>query len=204
MSTILGIETAVGDGSVAILRGGRVLSSMTGVSRAESLILGIKSVLETAGLRSREIDKIAVSRGPGSFTGIRVGMATAKGLKRATGIECVGVSLFAAIAGSIPNARVTVIIAVGREQFGIQEFECIETKAKPLSQPFSVSQIELVRFLDKQNSRQILFCGAENDMTQFVRTLNVQVVDENLAVLVAMQSARPDFTEALEPIYLGK
>ena len=204
MSTILGIETAVGDGSVAIVKDGRVLSSMTGVSRAETLIPGIKSVLETADLRSLEIDKIAVSCGPGSFTGIRVGLATVKGLKRAIGLECVSVSLFAAIAGSVPGGTVTVVIAVGREHFGIQEFECMETKARPLSEPFSVSQTKLFHFLEMRGSQRILFCGAENDVIQLVRSSNVQVVDANLAVLVAMQSARPDFTEALKPIYLGK
>ena len=69
-----------------------------GKGHAERLIGVIESALERAGLAYADLDRIGVSIGPGSFTGVRVGVATARGLALALGIPAVGVNTLEALA----------------------------------------------------------------------------------------------------------
>lgn len=83
MALILCIETATTNCSVALSDGGRVLAEKSvneGYSHAEKLTLMIMDVLSDAGKTLAQTDAIAVSSGPGSYTGLRIGVSTAKGL----------------------------------------------------------------------------------------------------------------------------
>ena len=83
MITILQIETATQVCSAAISQNGKTIAlkeEMASNIHAGSLTLFIKSVMDTAGLKYEELDAIAVSKGPGSYTGLRIGVSTAKGL----------------------------------------------------------------------------------------------------------------------------
>jgi len=81
--TILQIETATQVCSAAISQDGKTIAlkeEMASNIHAGSLTLFIQSVMDTAGLKFSELDAIAVSKGPGSYTGLRIGVSTAKGL----------------------------------------------------------------------------------------------------------------------------
>ncbi|ALL07508.1 tRNA threonylcarbamoyladenosine biosynthesis protein TsaB [Pedobacter sp. PACM 27299] len=83
MITILQIETATQVCSAAISQDGKTIAlkeEMASNIHAGSLTLFIQSVMDTAGLKFSELDAIAVSKGPGSYTGLRIGVSTAKGL----------------------------------------------------------------------------------------------------------------------------
>jgi len=83
LSTILSIETATNICSVALSRNGQLLSLReSSVKNAHSSVLTIfiEESVTSAGIKTDEIDAIAVSEGPGSFTGLRIGVASAKGL----------------------------------------------------------------------------------------------------------------------------
>ena len=83
MSVILSIETATDVCSVCVSRDGKILSIREihkGKSHAEVLTSFISECAEEAKIDLQEIDAVAVSKGPGSFTGLRIGVATAKGL----------------------------------------------------------------------------------------------------------------------------
>jgi len=83
MTTILQIETATQVCSAAVSQNGKTIAlkeEMANNIHAGSLTLFIKSVMDTAGLKYEELDAIAVSKGPGSYTGLRIGVSTAKGL----------------------------------------------------------------------------------------------------------------------------
>lgn len=87
---ILAIETATGCGSVALTRGagpaGKVLAEMTlqpEVTHARRLLGSVAAVMAAAGVGWSELTAVAVSQGPGSFTGLRIGMAAAQGLAMA-------------------------------------------------------------------------------------------------------------------------
>jgi len=86
---MLTIETSTPAESVAVVEGDRVLAERrwtAGRGHAERLIGAVASVLQEAGTALDELDAIAVSIGPGRFTGLRVGLATAKGLAATSGV----------------------------------------------------------------------------------------------------------------------
>ena len=196
---VLGIESAVCDGSIAVLDGVDVLATFAGVSRAESIISGRDEVVAPAKLSLTNIDIIAVTRWPGSFTGIRIGMATAVGLARSIGKRCTGVSLFDAIAGQNSENDLSVAISIGRNQYGIQNFR---QDGYPLSEPISISGADLNDALNDRLSHRILVCGVEYDA--FSESANVEIVDQPLAILIARQGMRTDRQGSMQPIYLGK
>jgi tRNA threonylcarbamoyladenosine biosynthesis protein TsaB len=106
---ILAIETATGCGSVALTRGslqqGRVVVEAavhTELSHSRQLLASLAWVMQAAGVTWQEVEAVAVSLGPGSFTGLRIGLATAKGLVFATGKPLISVPSLAAVALSCP------------------------------------------------------------------------------------------------------
>jgi tRNA threonylcarbamoyladenosine biosynthesis protein TsaB len=102
-SRMLAFDTSADVTAVAVLEDDRVLvedSAASAERHAETLLPRIEQCLERAGIALSEIDVFAVGIGPGSFTGVRVGVATAKGLALATGKPLRGVVSLAALAGS--------------------------------------------------------------------------------------------------------
>nr|HID58029.1 tRNA (adenosine(37)-N6)-threonylcarbamoyltransferase complex dimerization subunit type 1 TsaB [Desulfobacterales bacterium] len=98
---ILGIDTASQTGSVALLDGetlvAEVLSDIP-ITHARRIMRSINCVLETAGIEIYQCDGFVVSIGPGSFTGLRIGLSTVKGLAIATGRPVWGISTLDALA----------------------------------------------------------------------------------------------------------
>lgn len=101
---ILSIETATACQSVALLRGDDVAASRSHRvegSHAKWIIPTMDAVLRSAGLTVRELDGLALSIGPGSFTGLRVGLATMLGLRAVTGVPLVAVPTLEAMAWNV-------------------------------------------------------------------------------------------------------
>jgi tRNA threonylcarbamoyladenosine biosynthesis protein TsaB len=99
--TILGIETATFCGGVALLSDDRLIGSLTLNSRethSGRLLAAIERLQAEAAIGLDRLDAIAVSIGPGSFTGVRIGLSSAKGLAAAHGLPLVGVSTLEALA----------------------------------------------------------------------------------------------------------
>src|SRR5260370_17614089 len=91
---LLAIETAGFRGSAAVGRGDRVLAAESLALRhghAEALLPMIERVMAAAGLRPSQLDAVAATIGPGGFTGIRVGLAAARGIALAVGARLVAV-----------------------------------------------------------------------------------------------------------------
>ena len=102
---VLDIDTAGVDCSAALYdsAAGRLLSEVTeeiGKGHAERLMAVINAALEKSGLRLDAVKRIAVVVGPGSFTGIRVGVAAARGFALALGVESVGVTTLEVLAAN--------------------------------------------------------------------------------------------------------
>src|SRR5437016_2738225 len=113
----LGIETSGTVGSVALVEDGRVLAEETfakGLRHGQALVPAIGRALAAAGVGKRDVDLFAVGTGPGSYTGLRVGIATAKTLAFALGKPLFGVPSFDAIARAIPPAlrRASIVVAI--------------------------------------------------------------------------------------------
>jgi tRNA threonylcarbamoyladenosine biosynthesis protein TsaB len=118
---ILAIETTDRSGSVAALDDDRVVAEIDldpTMRSAQSLAPGIASLLEHVGWNPREIRLVAVATGPGSFTGLRVGVTTAKLIAYATDAQVQGVNSLEAIAWQAPPevGDVWAVIDAQREQ----------------------------------------------------------------------------------------
>ena len=111
---ILALDTATRDGSVAHVDENRVIDERRGDaarSHAERLPGELVALAEAHGVSVRAIDLFAVAAGPGSFTGLRIGIATIQGLALATGKPVVAVSALEALAQSAGRAPGAVIAA---------------------------------------------------------------------------------------------
>lgn len=98
---ILAIESSATSASAAIVKDGKLLAEMfanVGLTHSVTLLPLIKSTVETALITVDDIDAVAAANGPGSFTGVRIGVATAKGIAQPTNKKCVPVSTLEAIA----------------------------------------------------------------------------------------------------------
>ena len=98
---ILGIETTGAFASAALIENDRVLGYVKGTDRfshLQNLMPQIESIVRESGVALKDIDVIAVSCGPGSFTGIRIGVSSARALSQVLGTPCVTVSSLEALA----------------------------------------------------------------------------------------------------------
>ncbi len=97
---VLGIETATPQLSVALVRDAEVIGELNlalGLKHCERLIIGVDSLLGELGLETGDLEGVAVSIGPGSFTGLRIGVAAAQGLATALGVPIAAVPTLLAL-----------------------------------------------------------------------------------------------------------
>jgi len=116
---ILGIETSVKIGSLALIEGSNLVARSdidTQMNHSARLIPVLNELLRTAGWRIGDLDGVGVGLGPGSFTGIRVGLATGEGIAFGASIPLVGVGSFQAMVrgSSAPDAQVITLLDGGR------------------------------------------------------------------------------------------
>ncbi len=108
---VLAVETSTLAGGVALLDGDRVAAEYlldVRATHSERLLPAIDRVLDDAGWRSVDVEGLAVAVGPGSFTGLRIGLATVKGLALALGVPVAAVPTLDAMAASLPHAALPV------------------------------------------------------------------------------------------------
>lgn len=105
MAYLLNIETATRNCSVSLAQDGRVLlvteMAEEGYSHAEKLHVYIESLLQESGIHVSDLSAVAVSKGPGSYTGLRIGVSTAKGLCYALGKPLLAIDTLAVLARQV-------------------------------------------------------------------------------------------------------
>jgi tRNA threonylcarbamoyladenosine biosynthesis protein TsaB len=137
------------DGAAAVLAGA-LERFKTG--HAERLLPMIEEVMQRAGVTFEAIDRIAVTAGPGTFTGTRIGVAAARALALATGIEVVGASSLAVMAEATlrelgplaPDAELVVAVDARRGQAYVQLFGDIATEPKSPPQLLTIENASRV------------------------------------------------------------
>lgn len=108
---VLALESSTLAGGCALLDGDRVLGEITlniSLTHSERLMAMVDRLLQDCGWTVRDLDGLAVSIGPGSFTGLRVGVATAKGLAFSLGVPVAPVPTLDALASTLPFADAPV------------------------------------------------------------------------------------------------
>ena len=126
---ILALETSAKAVSVAVVEDGAVLAAAyqnIGLTHSVTLMPLMDGMLHNAGLTVADMDLIAVAAGPGSFTGLRIGVSAAKGLAWALDLPCCGVSTLEAMVENVRMFEGTVICAMDarRQQIYNAVFDC--------------------------------------------------------------------------------
>ncbi len=157
---ILAIESAIGGGSISLIRNRSEISSRIGsssFSKAEDLLADIVILMESSGVGRQEIGLIAVSAGPGSFTGIRIGIATALGLRAGLDVPMSSVSALKAIAHSQRDGeKITVGLSVGRDAVCLQSFKKRTGKLAELEEPHTLSEPAFLSFATNAVDAQLV------------------------------------------------
>ena len=159
---ILAIDTATKSGSVAVLECGRIVGARyfdTGLEHSRRLFVEIDDLLGGCSQRqAADLDVVAVSVGPGSYTGLRIGLSAAKGLCLASGAALVTVSTLDAIAAGLPycNRSVCAMVRARSGEVCWALYDTTDGHPRSLSAP-RIDTVE--ELLQRLPSTPILLCG---------------------------------------------
>lgn len=213
---ILGIDTSTNVGSVAIYSDVKgtlgEISININKTHSENIMVMIDTLFQLTGTTINDIDKIAVSIGPGSFTGIRIGVAVAKGLASATNCKIVGINELDIIAGNSSNNDCFICpIIDARKERGYFSLFKYENNILKQTEEYEVG--ELKEFLEKTKNLKTLYLG---DGALKYKSLISEIAKENAlfaekslslpraSVLCELSIDKEDNLYTLEPIYLSK
>src|SRR5258706_2339117 len=159
----LAVESAICGCSISLIRAGSEIANWVGsanVSKAEDLLLNIDAMLTSTNIAASDIDLIAVSAGPGSFTGIRIGIATALGLKAGLGIEMSSESALKAMAFTQPDVGcIVAALPVGRNAVCLQSFRMSGGEVAALDEPRTITESGFLTFVQKDELDFLLHEG---------------------------------------------
>jgi tRNA threonylcarbamoyladenosine biosynthesis protein TsaB len=209
---VLAIDTALEACSAAVLdtdrKGGltsRSLPMMRG--HAEALMPLIASVMSAAGVEFFELDRIAVTVGPGSFTGLRVGVAAARGIALATGTPAVGLTTLAALAAPFFDADeskslLAVIDArhfhVYMQLFGPGGRTLVAPRLAPVRDAIRAAMASPTRVVGNA-AKLVEAAWPENER----RPLQVNAVRApDITWVARLGAATPDTSATIKPLYL--
>ena len=209
--TILCVETATRGASLAIWRDGELRAEWRGATdftASSDLLPRVADILRETEITLREVDLLAAVNGPGSFNGLRVGLAMIKGFAAALQIPTVGVPTLTAVAAALDSrARSLIIFPAGRDEYFWQIFESDENKRTEL-QNGKIALLEQY-LLDRTDLQIIAPLELHAPLEPLVRKFNfpLQQSPPNIAIgvgrLILRQIAASslDFDENLQINY---
>lgn len=145
---ILALDTSAVTASAAVMRDGVIAGSVSftnGLTHSQTIMPMVDYCLKGASVTADEIDLFAVSSGPGSFTGLRIGVGTVKGMAYACGKPCAGVSTLKALAFNIAptDAVVVPIMDARRSQVYCAAYRYLGSELSELYPPSAMGIDEL-------------------------------------------------------------
>ena len=163
---ILAFDSTAQVASVAIAEDERLLGQITlnnGNTHSQTLLPMAESLFKMLSLTAQDIDLFACSQGPGSFTGVRIGVATLKGMAFGRSKPCVGVSTLEALAYNLRIVKgiICPVMNARRSQVYTAIFESDGKTLKRLSEDMAISIEELDARLEKYNNEglNVYLCG---------------------------------------------
>lgn len=210
---ILALDSTATTASAALCRDTHLLALTTlngGLTHSETLLPMIEQLFRQTGLGIPDVDLFAISAGPGSFTGVRIGAATVKGLAFGREKPCVGVSSLEALATNLTAVEgiVCPVMNARREQVYNALFLAHDGQLTRLCPDRAISISELCRELADEK-RPIFICG---DGAELMHALPSHPIPEMLlwqnaysvaqCALEAYSAGKYDTDRALSPTYL--
>lgn len=214
---ILSFDTTNNSLSVALVFDDQVIESRSFIDnskQSEILVPVIEECLRMAKIWYQDLDLIAVTVGPGSFTGVRIGIAAAKILRLSINKPIISLTVFSALAykyrqGIYQNRkykRILVIIDAKLGEFYIQNFEVDNHKIKPIKEPILADSSQINDLLPKED---FLLCSNFENLIDLPENClvanNVEVIDAAVIAFLAkdiyLESNCPG---SIEPLYIRK
>ena len=212
---ILAFESSAKAASAALVKDGRLLSQSTqisGLTHSRTLLPMAEDLLKNCELTLRDIDVFAVAHGPGSFTGIRIGVSTVKGLAWAAEKPCVGVSTLEAMAwhGVAAGGIICPVMDARRSQVYNALFEIRDGQPVRLCEDRPIALSELAGEVKALPSPVFLVGdGAALTAAYFdAEGISYRVAPDNLlwqdawGVAMAALDKAPGSADGLLPVYL--
>ena len=209
-SFLLAIDAIIENGSISLWRSGEEIDNLIGNSSSppsEDLLRLIHQIYSRNELEIDQIKKIAVSVGPGSYTGIRVGISTALGIASASGCETIGISTLKALAYESQDDSCVSLLSIGGTEFIFQRFARNGVRFEEIGKPILIDIDSLLSLNDDQllvDKKTYLALKRQEAAAEVLgRTV---IVSDNFARLVALAAACDNKSGAnsLEPIYARK
>ena len=170
MTYILNIETATKNCSVSLAADGKTISckeiAELGYSHAEKLHLFIEEVISEAGISLSDLKAIAVSQGPGSYTGLRIGVSAAKGLSYALQIPLLAVDTLASLAQQVVAEDGLIVPMIDARRMEV--YSAVFNSKKEKIREVQAQIITEESFADI--SETVYFIGDSNDKVQSILT----------------------------------
>lgn len=215
MSVILCLETSTKNCSVALTDGEKLLSlredGSDGYTHAEKLNLFIEEVLKDAGFGYADLNAVAVSEGPGSYTGLRIGVSTAKGLAYALGIELIAINPLEAMATQVADENPQTLLI---PMIDARRMEVFCAGFSGSGEPIFPTKAEILQedsFPEAEGFEQILFFGDGASKAQgcfrerkFEFTEGIEASAKGMMSLSAkkLEMRRVENVAYFEPFYL--
>ncbi len=212
---ILAFESSAKPASVALMRDGQLLSQYfqcSALTHSRTLLPMAEDMLKNAELSIEDVDMFAVAHGPGSFTGIRIGVSTVKGLAWASNKPCTGVSTLEAMAwnGAAAGGYVCPVMDARRSQVYNAIFEIKDGKPCRLTKDRPIALNELAEEVKKLGA-PVLLVGDGIEITKAYFDANsvpCVAAAENIrwqsawGVAMAAKDRMPQSADELLPVYL--
>ncbi|MBR4971497.1 MAG: tRNA (adenosine(37)-N6)-threonylcarbamoyltransferase complex dimerization subunit type 1 TsaB [Oscillospiraceae bacterium] len=216
---ILAFETSAKAAGVALFLGGVLLAENyqnTGLTHSQTLMVMAQDLLKQCGYKPQDVGAVAVAAGPGSFTGVRIGVAAAKGLAWGLQVNCYGVSTLQSMALGlgVHQGTVCAVMDARRAQVYNALFAAENGQLRRITEDRAIALSDLAEEL-KQMPRPIFLVGDGSALTwktlqdtvpglvmPMESRMHQRAVGVGLAALEAIANGESGDAESLQPNYL--
>jgi tRNA threonylcarbamoyladenosine biosynthesis protein TsaB len=178
---ILGLDTSTMMTTCAVMEDETLLGEFSlslDMSHSEALVPMIGELMDNLGMKIMDMDGFAVSKGPGSFTGLRIGLATAKGFAHVTGKPIVGVSSLEVLADNMYGHETVVpMMDARRDRVFTAIYKMEKNQWLPVLNPDALPVDDLIQIINRDHERVVLVGdGAVKYRDEFVRGFSSKVL----------------------------